>query len=73
MLKRPPFEPKFQFVIEFKYVKKQDAQKAKSTKEAAINQLKAYLKHSDYLQQLKDLKAYVIVFVGNKGEVIELN
>ncbi len=73
LLKRPPFEPKFQFVIEFKYVKKQDAQKAKSTKEAAINQLKAYLKHSDYLQQLKDLKAYVIVFVGNKGEVIELN
>ena len=72
LLKRPPFEPKFQFVIEFKYVRKQDASKAETIKKAAIEQLKAYLKHSDYLKQLEHLKAFVIVFVGNKGEVIEL-
>ena len=72
LLKRPPFEPKFQFVIEFKYVKKQDAGKAASVKKAAIDQLKDYLKYSDYLRQLEDLRAYVILFVGNEGEVIEV-
>ena len=72
LLKRPPFEPKFQFVVEFKYVKKQNASKAISIKNAAIAQLKAYLQHSAYLQQLENLRAYVIIFVGNKGEVIEV-
>jgi hypothetical protein len=37
-----------------------------------ISQLKAYLQHDEKLQKLENLKAYVIVFVGNKGEIIEL-
>ena len=72
LTKRPPFEPKFQFVIEFKYVKKEDAKKAKTVKQQAIKQLQAYLKHDERLQKLENLKAYVIVFVGNEGEIIEL-
>jgi hypothetical protein len=72
LTKRPPFEPKFQFVIEFKYVKKEDAHKAETVKQQAIQQLQAYLQHDEKLQSLENLKAYVIVFVGNKGEIVEL-
>ena len=72
LTKRPPFEPKFQFVIEFKYLKKEDAHKAETVKQQAIQQLQAYLKYDDKLQKLENLKAYVIVFVGNKGEIVEL-
>ncbi|NJN78753.1 MAG: AAA family ATPase [Saprospiraceae bacterium] len=72
LTKRPPFEPKFQFVIEFKYLKKEDAHKAETVKQQAIQQLQAYLQHDEKLQSLEDLKPYVIVFVGNKGEIVEL-
>jgi hypothetical protein len=41
-------------------------------KQQAIKQLQAYLEHDERLQKLEELKAYVIVFVGNKGEIIEL-
>ena len=72
LTKRPPFEPEFQFVIEFKYLKKEFANKAETVKEQAIQQLQAYLQHDEKLQKLENLKAYVILFVGNKGEIIEL-
>jgi hypothetical protein len=72
LTKRPPFEPKFQFVIEFKYLKKESAHKAETVKQQAIKQLQAYLEHDERLQKLEELKAYVIVFVGNKGEIVEL-
>ena len=72
LTKRPPFEPKFQFVIEFKYLKKEEGHKAETVKQQAIQQLQAYLKYDDKLQKLENLKAYVIVFVGNKGEIVEL-
>ena len=71
LTKRPPFEPKFQFVIEFKYLKKEEGHKAETVKQQAIQQLQAYLKYDDKLQKLENLKAYVIVFVGNKGEIVE--
>ena len=66
------FEPKFQFVIEFKYLKKEFAHKAENVKRQAMQQLKSYLQHEEKLQKLENLKAYVIIFVGNKGEIIEL-
>jgi hypothetical protein len=72
LIKQPPFEPKFQFVIEFKYLKKEFANRAESVKQNAIQQLKAYLQHDEKLQKLENLKAYIIIFVGNKGEIIEL-
>ena len=72
LVQRSPYKPKYQFVIEFKYVKKQNVKQAEKVKKGAVIQLKAYLKHDTYLKQLKNLKAYVVIFVGNKGEAIKL-
>ena len=72
LLQRLPYHPKFQFVIEFKYVKQQDASQAKKIKKQAIAQLKNYLKNDTYLQKLENLRAYVVIFVGNQGEAIEI-
>ena len=69
---RPPFPTKYQVVIELKYLKKEAAKQANVVKKQAVNQLKAYLKHDDYLQNLKDLKAYVVMFVGNEGQFVEV-
>lgn len=69
LLKRPPFKVNHQFAIELKYVKKGDAKQASTIQKEAIVQLKQYLQNDDYLQSLSALKAYVIVFVGNKGRV----
>ncbi|MGB0931600.1 MAG: AAA family ATPase [Chitinophagales bacterium] len=70
---RPPFEEEipYQFIFELKYLKKKDAGQLETTKKTAIAQLKEYLK-DDKIKHLKDLKAYVIVFVANKAEVILL-
>jgi len=70
--KRPPFETKYQFVIELKYIKKEAAAQAATVKAEAIKQLQAYLQHDDYLQKLKQLKAYLVIFVGNEGEFVEV-
>jgi hypothetical protein len=72
LIQRPPYFPKYQFAIEFKYVKKQDAAKAETVKQQAIEQMKSYLKNDEYLKGLKDLKSYVVIFVGNEGELIEV-
>ncbi len=70
--KRPPFETKYQFAIELKYLKKSEAAKAEVVKTEAIHQLQCYLQHDDYLQKLENLKAYVLVFVGNEGSFVEV-
>ena len=72
LLERPPYHPNFQAVMEFKYVKKKDANQAENVKQKAIKQLQNYLQRDDFLSKLDKLKAFVIVFVGYKGEVIEL-
>ena len=72
LVERPPFPVNYQFVIELKYVKKADASKAEEVKSAAIAQLKQYLHHDDYLRSIENLKAYVVMFVGNKGIIEEL-
>ena len=73
LLQRPPFYPKYQFAIEFKYIKKQDADRYEAVKQTAIQQLKTYLENDDYLKNLEDLKSYVVIFIGNEGELIEVN
>ena len=70
--KRPPFETKYQFAMELKYVKKADAAQAEAVKKEAVEQLRRYLRYDDYLQKLEDLKAYVVLFVGNEGEFVEV-
>ena len=72
LTKRPPFEPKFQFLIELKYVKKEKADTAEAVKTAAVAQLKGYLQHDERLQKIENLQAYVVLFVGNKGEIISV-
>lgn len=70
--RRPPYDIPYQFVMELKYVKKEDAVKAEEVKQAAIVQLQSYLDHDERLQQLDNLKAYVVLFVGNEGHFVEL-
>lgn len=71
--KRPPFETRYQFAIELKYLKKADAARAEAVKEEAVGQLRRYLHADDYLQKLENLKAYVVLFVGNEGEFVAVN
>ena len=73
LITRPPHKPKFQFVIELKYLKKATAVKAETVRKEAVQQLKNYLTHDDYLRKLHELKAYVVLFVGNEGSVVEVN
>ena len=70
---RQPYKTTYQFVIELKYVKKADADKAKEVQAAAVEQLQAYLQHDTYLQGLKNLRPYVVVFVGNEGAFVEVS
>ena len=73
LLQRPPFQTTYQFIFELKYVKKQDADKAAAIQQAAVEQLQDYLQYDAYLQGLENLKAYVVVFVGNEGRFVELS
>ncbi|MCO6490024.1 MAG: AAA family ATPase [Phaeodactylibacter sp.] len=73
LIKRPPFETKYQFVLELKYLKKEAAARAEAVKKEAVGQLRRYLQFDDYLQNLENLKAYVLLFVGNEGEVVAVN
>jgi len=53
-------------------VKKQDADTVEDVQAAAIEQLQSYLQQDAYLQGLGNLKAYVVVFVGNEGRFLEV-
>jgi hypothetical protein len=69
-LYRKPFKPPYQFIFELKYLKKSDKEKLGSLKEEALKQMRNYL-NTDEVKALENLKAYVIIFVGEKAEVIE--
>ncbi|MCB0583279.1 MAG: PD-(D/E)XK nuclease domain-containing protein, partial [Phaeodactylibacter sp.] len=71
--KRPPFETRYQFAIELKYLRKADAARAEAVKEEAAGQLQHYLRADAYLQKLENLKAYVVLFVGNEGEFVAVS
>lgn len=71
-MRRPPYEPSYQFVIELKYLKKEAAGEQEKVQKAAKEQLQQYLNNDAYLQRLTDLKAYVVMFVGNEGTVEEI-
>ncbi len=73
LARRQPFGKAvpYQFIFELKYLKQSQAKQLEVTKKEAIQQLKAYLK-ADKIKNMEDLKAYVIVFVVNKGVVIPL-
>ncbi|MEN0045765.1 MAG: AAA family ATPase [Bacteroidota bacterium] len=72
LVERPPLKLDYQFAIEIKYLKKADAGRATVVMQEAAQQLKNYLLHDDYLQGLEELKAYVVLFVGNEGRFEEV-
>jgi hypothetical protein len=69
-LYRPPFFPHYQFLFELKYLKKTERPKLEQTRKEAKIQLKGYLEFEE-VKQLENLKSWVIVFVGEKAEVVE--
>ncbi|MEM8525340.1 MAG: AAA family ATPase [Bacteroidota bacterium] len=72
LVERPPLKLDYQFAIEIKYLKKAEANRAEEVKQEAVQQLKNYLQHDDYLKGLEELKAYVVLFVGNEGRFEEV-
>ncbi len=69
-LYRPPFFPNYQFLFELKYLKKTARKKLQQTRREAKNQIKGYLDFEE-VKQLENLRSWVIVFVGEKAEVVE--
>ncbi|MEZ4659549.1 MAG: AAA family ATPase [Caldilineaceae bacterium] len=70
LTRRPPIEPNYQFAFELKYLKQADAQRVAEVKAEGLAQMQAYLQH-EKLQRLTDLRAWLIVFVGPKAEVVQ--
>ena len=73
LTRRQPFveEIPYQFIFELKYLKKAGDKRIRTVKKEAVVQLEEYLK-DDKIKEIADLKAYVIVFVGNKAHVVAL-
>ncbi|MEZ4888853.1 MAG: AAA family ATPase [Chitinophagales bacterium] len=73
LTRRQPFDKEVphQFIFELKYLKKAGVKRLKTIKKEAASQLEEYLK-DDKIKEMKDLKAYVVVFVGNKADIVRL-
>jgi len=69
-LHRPPFFPKYQFLFELKYLSKAGEKAVKTQEEKAVEQVLEYLAF-DEIKRLKNLKAYVLVFVGSRIRVLK--
>ncbi len=70
LLRRPPFQAPYQFAIELKYLKKEQASLLSQKIEEGRTQLQNYLQHEE-LQNMETLSAWLIVFVGAKLMHIE--
>src|SRR5204863_1734044 len=62
-------DPNYQFALELKYLKQADAQRLEQVKQQGLTQLQNYLQH-DKLHALKDLRAWLLVFVGTEAKVV---
>lgn len=84
LTKYDPYDSKYQFLLEFKYIKLKDEKlkiktedgktetKYENVKREGITQLKKYLE-SDHIKSLENLKTYLVIFrEKRKGEVIEV-
>jgi hypothetical protein len=69
LTRRPPIDPNYQFAFELKYLKQADAHRLEAVKAEGLAQMQAYLQH-EKLRTLADLRAWLIVFVGPKAEVV---
>jgi Predicted AAA-ATPase/PD-(D/E)XK nuclease superfamily len=79
MLKRPNIETKYNFLIELKYIKKEDKRKKVSeTKEALIQkvereareQIQKYIQ-TDNAKRISNLKAWLLILVGREWHLVE--
>ena len=77
-LYRPPYFPKYQFVFELKYLKKQDADQVDAKRIEAENQLTQHWQNKelqDFITRaeggMETVKGYAVVFVGEKAEVVK--
>ena len=70
LTRRPPIEPNYQFAFELKYLKQADAQRLATVKAEGLSQMQDYLRH-EKLRALPDLRAWLIVFVGAKAQVVQ--
>ena len=59
-----------QFILELKYLPKSKANQLEKVREAGIEQIQAYASHERFDSEPR-LRAYLIVFVGAKAEVVE--
>ncbi len=69
LTRRPPIDPNYQFAFELKYLKQQDADQLETVQRAGLTQLQSYLRH-EKLRVLTDLRAWLVVFVGPKAQVV---
>ncbi|MEM0993919.1 MAG: AAA family ATPase [Bacteroidota bacterium] len=72
LLERPPYKLNCQVVLELKYLQQKDSHRLESVKQEAVEQLQNYLQQDEFLNGLEKLKAFVIVFAGFKGEIVEI-
>ncbi len=72
LFRRPPFDAKYQYVFEFKYVPKGQASPeiVEEKRREAIQQLRNYLKVEE-IKAKDNLKAFVFVVVGDRFEVVQ--
>lgn len=68
--RRPPYDPPYQFLIELKFAKKQDADQAKKKIDEGRKQLKTYLQ-AEEVQRLENIRAWLWVFVGTEAVLVE--
>ncbi|MBF0451310.1 MAG: AAA family ATPase [Candidatus Magnetomorum sp.] len=69
-LYRPPFFPKYQFLFELKYLSKAGEKALKTKTDEAVAQVNQYLQCEE-IQRLKNLKAYVLIFVGSEIKIVK--
>jgi hypothetical protein len=69
LTRRPPIDPNYQFAFELKYLKLTDADQLEAKKDEALAQMQAYLQH-EKLRALTDLRAWIVVFVGPKAQIV---
>ncbi len=72
LTKFAPYDSKYQFLIEFKYLKIQDEPDYEKKKSEGIAQLQKY-KTSPQVQHLVNLKSYLVMFLNKReSEIIEV-
>lgn len=72
LTKYDPYDSKYQFLIEFKYVKVKEEKEFEKKKAEGIAQIQKY-KHSENIKNLANLKSYLVLFHNKReSEIIEV-